>query len=212
MAKQKTIYLLRHGETSKNKKEVSFLGYRSIDNLNETGQKQARRNSKTLKDLHLNTRKIFSSPTPRALEHSEILQRHLNLPIEKINSLSEINLGILEDRSQKEGLEISSTQISNWQKHIAKFEAPLGESALEALERFYEIIEFISETNSEDEDILIVTHCVVIRLFLAKIMKASLQKGEKDLDVPKVDHGTITVVNKTHHSFKFKKVIQNKNS
>lgn len=204
----KTIYLIRHGQTEGNV-QGKWLGGRSSDHLNEYGKKQSRFTAKFLRNKNIDAVKIFSSPTPRALQHAEILQKRLGLPIEKIHSLTEINLGILEDRTRAEGLRLVPEEIKDWEKNLKEFEPPLGESALEAAERFYEIIEFIVK-NYQKPDIVIVSHGVVIKLLLARILRASIETGETAIKVPLTTHGTITQIKYDNQVFRFTKVVPNK--
>ncbi len=205
---QKTIYIIRHAQTNANRKG-KWIGARSVNKLNEYGKKQARFTAKYLSEQNVDASKIFSSPTERALGHAEIIQKRLNIPIEKIHSLTEMNLGILEDRTQSEGFVLAPNEYYNWKNNLRKFEPPLGESAVEASERFYEIVEFIS-INYTKNDIIIIAHGVVIKLFLARILKASIERGETEIKVPETTHGTITQVNFDGQAFKFIKVIPNK--
>ncbi len=207
-SKQKTIYLVRHGQTKGNTKGV-WLGSKSIDPLNEYGKKQSRYVAQYLKAKQIDCAKIFSSPTERALQTAEIVQKHLNLPIEKINSLTEINLGILEDKTRKEGIKLVPDEIKDWHSNLKYFKPPLGESAFEAAERFYETVELISK-NSPKKNIVIIGHGVVIKLFLARVMKASMEKGEMEIKVPLTRHGSIAIFTFDGKYFKFKKVIENK--
>jgi alpha-ribazole phosphatase len=205
----KTIYLIRHGQTDGNTKGL-WLGARSADKLNDYGKKQAEYSGEYLKKLNVHASKIFSSPVRRTLEHAEILQKYLDLlPIEKIHSLSEINLGILEDRSRAEGLKLVPEEVIDWETNLKEFQPPLGESALEASERFYEIIEFIAK-NCVKQDIIIVSHGVVIKLLLARILKSSLEVGETQLNVPPTSHGSISIVKYNNGLFSFQDVIENK--
>lgn len=205
---QKTIYLIRHGQTRGNA-EGNWLGAKSADKLSEYGMKQAKETAITLRDLNLSASKIFSSPTTRALEHAEILQKQFDLPIDKIHSLTEINLGILEDRTRSQGLKLVPEEVHDWNTNLKEFEPPLGESAIEAAERFYEILEFISQ-NYQKEDLIVISHGVVIKLFLARILKASIETAETKIKVPWTTHGTITVVKFDGQGFKLIKVIENK--
>ncbi|MBU0975848.1 MAG: histidine phosphatase family protein [Patescibacteria group bacterium] len=204
----KTIYLIRHGLTGGNERG-EWLGAKSVHELNEYGGKQARDTADTLKKINVDASKIYSSPTERALQHAEILQRHLQLSIEKINSITEINLGILEDRSRKEGLKLVPEEVAKWENNLREFSPPLGESAVEAAERFYETVELIA-CNAQKQDLVFVSHGVVIKLFLARILCASIETGEAKIDVPWTRHGSITVVTCNEQGFKFKKVIENK--
>lgn len=203
----KTIYLIRHGQTQGNVKG-NWLGARSIDGLSEYGRKQAKDTARTLEQLKINASKIFSSPTPRALEHAEILQKRLNLPIDQIHSLTEINLGILEDRTREQGIKLVPEEVEDWQTNLKNFAPPLGESAIEASERFYEVVEFIAK-NYQKPDMIIVTHGVVLKLFLSKTMKADIETSEKKIQVPWTTHGSITVVKFDGQGFKFIKIIDN---
>jgi broad specificity phosphatase PhoE len=204
----KTIYLIRHGQTKGNTKG-NWLGSRSIDKLSEYGRKQAQDTARILEQSDINASKIFSSPTPRALEHAEIIQKQLDLPIDKIHSLTEINLGILEDRTREQGLKLVPEEIHDWNTKLTEFEPPLGESAVEAAERFYEIVELIAK-NYQKPDLIIVSHGVVIKLFLARIFKESIETAETKINVPWTKHGTITVAKFDGQGFKFIKVIENK--
>ncbi|MFC1780415.1 histidine phosphatase family protein [Patescibacteria group bacterium] len=206
--KHKTLYLIRHGQTEGNV-NGEWLGKKSIHKLNEYGKKQSRYTAKFLKEKGVDASKIFSSSTPRALEHAEILQKRLGLPIDKIHSLSEIDLGILEDRTQKEGLKLVPHEVLDWENNLQKFNPPLGESALEAGERFYEIVELITK-NYFKPDIIIVTHGVVLKLFLARLAKESIETGETKIQVPWTNHGSITIVKYDSQSFKLVEVFENK--
>jgi len=203
----KTIHLIRHGQTQGNALGA-WLGARSADELNDIGRMQAKDTVKTLQESGIQASKIFSSPTPRSLQHAEILQRHINLPIEKLNSLTEMNLGILEDRSRAEGILLVPEEVLDWEYNMKEFHPPLGESALEAAERFYETVELIAE-NSTIKDIIFVSHGIVIKLFLARILKTSIELGESKIKVPATTHGSITVVKYNNHSFEFVKVVEN---
>lgn len=206
----KTVYLIRHAQTQGNI-DNNWLGAKSVDLLNGFGRKQAKDNVNTLLKLKVRADKIFASPTNRALEHAEILQRHLHLPIEKINSLTEINLGILEDRTGREGIKLVPDEVHNWETNLKTFHPPLGESALETSERFFEIVEFLVK-HSSAKDFIIISHGVVLKLFLARILKASLEVGETEIKVPWTKHGSIIIVEYENSHFKFIRVVENKYS
>jgi len=204
----KRIFLIRHGQTQGNT-EGRWLGYNSSDSLNDYGIKQARNTADTLKELNFDTRKIYASRTARALEHAEIIQKQLDIEIEKISSISEINLGVLEDRSRAEGKKLLPEEVAYWENNLVKFHPPLGESALQASERFYETIKLLTQ-NSPYNDLIFITHGVVIKLFLARILKESIATGETKIEVPFTTHGSITLINFEENYFKFKKIIENK--
>jgi len=208
MDTKKIIYLIRHGQTKGNV-EGNWLGSRSIDPLNEYGKKQARDTADTLKERAVDASKIYSSPTPRALMHAEILQHDMNLPIEKIHSITEMNLGILEDKSRSQGIHLLPQEVEDWKENLKNFDPALGETALEASERFFETVKLLA-VNNPKPDLILVSHGIVIKLFLAKILRASIETGETRINVPWTRHGSITVCNFDGQGFIFIKVIENK--
>lgn len=205
---KKTIYLIRHGQTDGNIRG-NWLGSRSINPLNEYGKKQAEDTARVLREKAVDASRIFSSPTRRALEHAEIIHKRLGYPIEKVNSISEINLGILEDRTREQGLRLVPQEVEDWNNNLRNFDPPLGETALEASERFFETIKLLS-INDSKPDLIIVSHGVVIKLFLASVLKASLETGETKIQVPQTKHGSISVFNFDGQNFTFKNIIENK--
>ena len=72
------IYFTRHGLTESNKKNI-YMGD-SEEGLSPDGAAQAKALARSLQDIGL--KKIFSSPTKRALETSKIIGDILNIPVE----------------------------------------------------------------------------------------------------------------------------------
>jgi len=208
MDENKTIYLIRHGQTKGNT-EGNWLGSRSVDPLNEYGKKQARDTADTLKKRAVDASKIYSSPTPRALMHAEIIQHDLNFPIEKIHSITEMNLGVLEDKSRSQGIHLLPQEVKDWKENLKKFDPPLGETALESYERFSETVKLLA-VNNPKRDVIFITHGIVIKLFLAKVLRESIETGEIKINVPWTRHGSISIFKFDGQGFKFIKVIENK--
>ena len=76
------IYLLRHGETDWNKKQL-LQGHTDIP-LNERGRAQVEDTVRRLRALDMRMDAVVSSPLKRARETAEIAARILEYPQEKI--------------------------------------------------------------------------------------------------------------------------------
>lgn len=78
------FYFIRHGETLLN---AEHIRQDEEGALSEKGRQQAERVGKYLKQFHI--KRIVSSTYPRARETSEILNKHLNVPIITSSLLAE---------------------------------------------------------------------------------------------------------------------------
>ena len=83
------IYLIRHGESQANEKNV-FIGHGDLD-LTEKGKKQAELTAEYLKACHFDV--IYSSDLLRAYHTAEATAKKLGLPIVKDERLREIDAG-----------------------------------------------------------------------------------------------------------------------
>ena len=83
------IYLIRHGESQANERDV-FLGHGDLD-LTEKGKKQAELTAEYLKACHFDV--IYSSDLLRAYHTAEATAKKVGLPIVKDERLREIDAG-----------------------------------------------------------------------------------------------------------------------
>lgn len=157
------IYLIRHGQSIGNKKEL-YLGHTDYD-LSELGYLQAEVAAKALQNLKIDV--IYSSSLMRA--HNTALP-HANLrglPVIDCDNLREIYLG------DWEGVPLSYLRTLDsfnhgWTENFGTFDVPGGESVRGAANRFYNAVFDIAKEN-QGKSILIAAHAAVIRAFWGKV-------------------------------------------
>ncbi len=174
----KTVFIFRHGETTWNLKNM-IQGHSDIP-LNSRGLEQAQTIVPRLRDATIE--KIYSSDLIRAMQTTEIVNEHLQVPIEFRRNLREGNLGTAEGQTLdwvKNNFEALFWDLSGCTgPNYWEFAYPKGESRHDVVSRFSESIENISEQVS-----VVSTHGGVLRLYLLHlIQKHSLQM--MDLPIP----------------------------
>lgn len=106
---KKNIYVIRHGQTDWNLKEI-IQGTKDIP-LNDNGRKQANELKDVLKNVSFD--KIISSPLKRAFETAQIVNKD-NIPINKDIRLIERGYGKLEGFSQYDLDKFNCTPEKLW--------------------------------------------------------------------------------------------------
>ena len=148
------LYFVRHGESEANLlHEFSNRGFKH--GLTERGFQQAKQLGLDL--LHIPFKKIYSSPLKRAVQTAEILQQHLNCPLEITDALREFDTGILEGKSDPESWDILYRVVKQWLSGELDARAPGGESHLDIQARFIPFIESL-QLQFTSENILLVGH------------------------------------------------------
>ncbi len=104
------LYLIRHGETDRNR-QGAYLGWTDVE-LNETGWRQAEALRKKLRAVKADA--IFSSPLRRALDTATIINRDRDLEIRPAAALKERNFGIWEDLTFAEIQTKYPVQCQTW--------------------------------------------------------------------------------------------------
>lgn len=180
-----SILLARHGETDWNiAKKVQ--GTTDIP-LNENGKKQAEILCQNLRKENINLKKIYSSYQKRAVETAEIVGAEYQVPIQVVQGLEELNLGLFEGHTWEEILQLYPQENARWYADKRYAKAPGGESYQDLLERFFVAYDQIVKDaeNLTGQDILIITHGAVIM---------SLLTLQRDLDF-KTSYEVISVDN-----------------
>ena len=151
------IYLVRHGQTDYNRKNL-FQGI--TDNpLNNTGLEQAKELAEILKDKRFDV--IFSSPLKRALMTAEIIREgnRYRPPIVIDDRLREIDMGEWEGKHAPTIKEEHKELFREIWKDPFKFNPPGGERFEEMVQR---LREFLEDLKKKDYDsVLIVAHQIV---------------------------------------------------
>ena len=160
------IYVIRHGETELNVKQVK-QGWMDA-RLNQAGRDLARLTGQAMRDLSLRFDACFSSPLLRAIETVEIVLRESgngDLPIRTDDRLKEINFG------EEEGTAMSVTTLPREQAELFLIDAfrfpgfPGGESIRQLCDRTQD---FLWELCAREgyESVLIGTHGCALRAML----------------------------------------------
>lgn len=164
------IYLTRHGETEWNKEgkmqgwKDSALTERGIENAKSLGQNLS----------HINFDCIYCSPLGRALDTAKYIRGDKVTEIIINEDLKEMGFGIWEGMEHEKVEELYPIQRSNFWNEPHLYQPVDGESFEELFSRvrkaLYEII-----NNAPGENILVVSHTVVIKAIYAIVKNYSLE-------------------------------------
>ncbi len=151
------LYVMRHGETNRNK--LNHVLGRSDLPLNEKGLSQADMAGRKLKDIHFDA--IYSSPMKRACQTAWSVVRHQTNPAPVLvdDRLIEQNFGEFEGFSRDD---------ERYQKEKRDYFKPFkgGESFLDVAARVYCFLDDLARESvrSDRENILITTHGGILRV------------------------------------------------
>ncbi len=159
---QKTLYIVRHGQTELNRQGIVQGRGRDTD-LNENGQKQAALFYESYKDVPFD--KIYISALKRT---QQSVQPFIDkgIPYEKLPGLDELAWGIYEGQPSTPATKAAFLQIMReWMdgQLDSKFED--GESPNEVKSRQLEALDVIM-SHPEEKTVLICMHGRAMRLFL----------------------------------------------
>ncbi|BBF42449.1 phosphoglycerate mutase family [Lachnospiraceae bacterium KM106-2] len=151
------LYFVRHGETDWN---VQLRIQGSTDTcLNENGIRQANELGQKLKDENLKVSKIYSSKQKRAFVTAETVGSYLDLPVEPLEGLEEMNLGLWEGISWVEVEKNYPKEFKLFYENRRYTKTPKGESYQDVLERLFVALKAIIE---QGEDAIVVTHSALL--------------------------------------------------
>lgn len=181
-----TLYITRHGETEWNM-EKRMQGWLD-SNLTEEGVKNALSLGDRLKETKLAA--IFSSPSGRTKNTTELIRGEREIPIIYDENLKEMNLGEWEGKTQTSIVEKYPEEYEAFWNMPHLFSPIGGESFEETRERAFKVLNRIQK-EYQTGNILIVTHAVLIKC-LYSIFKNSPIETLWD---PPFIHGTsLTIV------------------
>ena len=159
---QKTIHIVRHGQTELNRLGIVQGRGRDTD-LNDEGKKQAYLFYNEYKDVPFD--KIYISALRRTQQSIQPFI-DLGIPYEKLPGLDELAWGIYEGQPSTPATKAAFLQIMrDWMdgKLDSKFES--GESPNEVKARQLEALEVIM-SHPEEKNVLVCMHGRAMRLFL----------------------------------------------
>ena len=149
----KYIYLVRHGETEYNNKEITHGQYDVP--LNDLGKKQAKLLGVELKNTEFDV--CVCSPLSRAVQTAkEILAYHPNVPIIYDDRLMEIYKGNLENTTEYPIDYLHDEKLDVLMKHGVESHAHFYTRVKDALNEI--------TTKYADKNVLVVSHCGTVRM------------------------------------------------
>ncbi len=158
------IYVIRHGETDMNVKQVK-QGWMDVP-LNQAGVDLARLTGQAMKGIHFDA--CYSSPLSRARETVEIVLRESgngSVPVRTDDRLKEINFG------EEEGMSVNSSTLPPETAQLFFTDAfrfpgfPGGESIRDVCGRTGDFLRELTSRDT-DETVLIGTHGCALRAML----------------------------------------------
>ena len=181
------IYITRHGETEWNK-EGRMQGWKD-SNLTEKGIDNAKKLGESLK--HINFDHIYCSPLGRAVDTAKYIRGNKDTEITIIESLKEMGFGICEGMEHGKIKELYPSQQFNFWNKPHLYEAVDGESFDELIYRVKKVLYDIIN-NTTGENILVISHTVVIKAVYSIIKNYSL---EHFWDEPFIYDTCLTILN-----------------
>ncbi len=168
---QKTIYLIRHGQTNYNRMGIVQGGGIDSD-LNELGLKQAQAFFEHYQNIPFD--KIYTSTLKRSIQSvKQFIDK--NIPWERHAGLNEINWG------HREGTRITPEEdayyysvIEAWSKGEVDLRIDGGESPTDVVTRQKPVLDLIL-SRPEEKNILICMHGRAMRMFLCLMLNYPLQ-------------------------------------
>lgn len=169
---QKTIYLIRHGQTDYNKKGI-VQGSGIDASLNELGRQQAQ----AFYDAYckMSFEKIYISALRRTKESvSQFIAD--GIPYEALAGLNEISWGTSEGTEfTSENNSLYKKLVNDWHSGKTHLAVEGGESPEDVMKRQKEALDYILQ-QSDEKNILICMHGRAMRILLCWLMKRPLSQ------------------------------------
>lgn len=193
------LILIRHGKTDDNKFGIC-PGKKNDLPLNADGIRQINNIADSLKKIKVET--IYSSPARRARETAGIIKTHHEKGIIFENNLNEVNFGLFDGKNFQLLRKNYPEIFNNWDNYPEKTKFPEGESMRGAYRRAGIIIKDIlkkmlikmAENKDNQNDVLVISHEVMIILMLMKLLEVPLSNFNK---FPRIFNGAGNVIEVT---------------
>ena len=172
MILQKTIYLIRHGETDYNRQGV-VQGSGINSDLNALGRAQAQAFYEVYK--HVPFAKVYTSALKRTHQSVKLFLED-GLPWEQHQGLNEISWGEKEGKIPNNVDNLYYKELmESWQNGDVHLRASNGESPIEVLERQKGVIDLI-KSRVEEEVVLVAMHGRAMRILLTHLLDRPLHE------------------------------------
>jgi len=161
----KEIYLIRHGETELNRKEL-FRGRMDVP-LNDCGRLQAQSVSLALSSVSLT--EVYSSPLKRAVETASPLAMQNGISVTVLEGLNDVDCGDWEGQSVQDVREKYSDLYRIWEETPQRLTLPGGESLATLRKRSYRAFRRIV-FSMDDNAVAIVSHRIVLKVLILAVL------------------------------------------
>ncbi len=170
--KNKTIYLIRHGQTDYNKMGVA-QGSGVDTSLNQMGRAQAEAFYEAYKDVRFD--KIYTSSLRRTVETvSHFIEK--GIPYEQLSGLNEFSWGNKEGKPFQDEDQDHYLAVTNaWKEGNLTAAIEGGENPLQVAERQEKALELIM-SRKEEKTILICMHGRAMRVLLCNMLNYDLSR------------------------------------
>ncbi len=167
---QKTIYIIRHGETDYNRRGV-VQGSGIDADLNELGRAQAMAFFQAYR--HVPFANVYLSNLRRTHQTAEPF-RELGIPMEQYGGLNEISWGVMEGKvPNSTDNAYYRALMENWSAGYTDQPTDGGESPEDVMNRQKPVIDLIL-SHPDENPVLIVMHGRAMRILLSWLMHESL--------------------------------------
>ncbi|SFC37211.1 histidine phosphatase family protein [Clostridium uliginosum] len=177
------IYLVRHGESIGNEKQLIF-GITDYP-LTETGFIQAKQSADKLKNMEFSS--CYTSELSRAYATAEICMNGRTESIIKLSGLNEQNFGILEGSSFDNRIQKDSQDFGRMIEDLIH-NPPSGSENYEDM--CHRVSKCLDEIVSKGKDALIVSHSGPLSIIIVKLLGLSLENVHSFY----FEHGTYSMI------------------
>lgn len=169
------MYLLRHGATPPNLVEPPVMQGDGVDEpLAPIGREQAARAAEALASRPV--RAIYSSPMLRAMETAGLIAERHGLPVEPVDALREVKVGIWEGSNWPDVERNYPEQYRAFREDPGKNGYPGGETLQDLLDRTTPAFESLMQKHA-GEEFVVAAHSVVNRVYVASLLGISMANG-----------------------------------
>ena len=163
------LYLIRHAATANNEQRPSRLqGRRSNPPLTPSGLVQAQRTAAQLSRLPLSA--IYSSPLVRARQTAEAIARPHQLPVQEVQDLIEVDVGIWEGSTWEDIARDYPVEYRRFMTTPGTQPYVGGENLGQVQQRVTPAIERLMQQH-RGKRIAVIAHNVVNRAFLSTLLQ-----------------------------------------
>ncbi len=190
-----TIFLVRHGQTDSNIKDI-YMGW-SAEELNNTGFNQVQQLASRLARQPIAA--VYTSPLQRTMTTSRMLSKPHRLSPVIVQDLIEINLGNWEGLHISEIKQKWPEQFNIWRSDPSNITIPGGESLNSVTERSTQALQQIAAVN-KDKNIIVVTHEIVIKVIVPFVLNSTNSIYRRFV----VDNASLSIITVKNDNYRLK--------